>query len=167
MKHDLTRVRVIGLSGAGKTSFAGRLAAILEVPHVESDILFRRAEKKMAAFEEVAREAVAQSRWVFDGRLSRRDFIRSRITTIIWLNYPRHTVVWRRLKRTMKWLTCKPARRPAEVFRRLRRVLYLSYRFHRNWDTFFADGRPTGSSLLEFRVASQAEAFLESLRAEA
>ena len=68
--YDLSRVVVVGTSGAGKTTFARRLAGSLGVRHIELDALHWDSgwvPKGLDEFRQSVGEAVAQERWVVDG----------------------------------------------------------------------------------------------------
>lgn len=101
----LERVLVIGTTGAGKSTFAERLARLLDQPHVELDELYWDADwqaKSVERFRELALAAVAEPRWVVDGNYGVvRDALWPRATTVIWLNYGCATVLFRLLRRTL------------------------------------------------------------------
>lgn len=105
MNYNLRRVIVVGTSGSGKTTFARRLAEILDVPHFELDQLHwgpNWTPKDMAEFRQLTEAAVTGERWVIDGNYEViRDIVWPRAATIIWLNYPFVTVFWRVLRRTI------------------------------------------------------------------
>lgn len=94
------RVVVIGTSGAGKSTFAKRLAARLGVPRVELDALYWLpgwTARDPDDFRARVAEAVAGEAWVADGNYSvARGVLWPRATDIVWLNYGRH-VVWPRV----------------------------------------------------------------------
>jgi adenylate kinase family enzyme len=100
------RFVVIGISGSGKTTFARRLAARLGVRYVELDSLYWLPEwrfRDRPEFRAAVAEAVAGEAWVTDGNYSAvRDLVWPKATTIIWLNYPLRTVLWRLLRRTVR-----------------------------------------------------------------
>lgn len=100
------RIVVIGTSGVGKTTLAARLAARLEVPHIELDALAWEPEWQKAS-SAVVRErvaaAIAPERWVLDGNYSQvRKMVWARADTLIWLCYPYRVVLWRLLRRTVR-----------------------------------------------------------------
>lgn len=105
MSPPLRRVRVVGNSGAGKTTFARRLARALDAPHVELDEVFwgpgwvkRDAEEARADL----RARTAGPRWVVDGNWdSRHGGVLDAADTVVWLAYPRRTVVSRVVRRTL------------------------------------------------------------------
>ena len=105
-KDVLQRVVVVGTTGSGKTTFARRLAAILDVPHIELDALHWQANWEPVPKEvlrERARHAAAMPRWVADGNYSKvRDILWGRATAVIWLNYPFPIIFGRLLYRTLK-----------------------------------------------------------------
>jgi adenylate kinase family enzyme len=108
--YDLSRVVVVGTSGAGKTTFARRLAGSLGVRHIELDALHWDSgwvPKGLDEFRQSVGEAVAQERWVVDGNYSViRDLVWPRTTSVIWLNYPFITVFcrvfWRTIRRVIQ-----------------------------------------------------------------
>ena len=99
------RVIVIGTSGCGKTTFAKALAASQGSRYVELDDLFWAegwTPKRQPQFIELARRAAQAERWVMDGDYSvARETIWPRATHVVWLNYPRSTVLMRVLRRTV------------------------------------------------------------------
>lgn len=102
------RFVVVGTSGAGKSTFAGALAAAACCPHVELDRLYWAPGWQavpVETFERSVRAATAEDRWVVDGNYSVvRELLWSRATHIIWLNPSRSTVMSRVLSRTMRRL---------------------------------------------------------------
>src|SRR5205809_1832315 len=86
------RVVVVGTTGSGKTTLAGRLAQRLGVPHVELDALHWEAnwvEAGDEVFRERAARALTGSAWVVDGNYSKvRDIVWGRADMVVWLDYP-------------------------------------------------------------------------------
>lgn len=107
------RVVVAGTSGAGKTTLARRMAAILDLPHTEIDALFHGPNwaprpEFMAEVEAFS----AAERWVTEWQYGlARPLLAERADTMVWLDYPRRLVmrrvlqrtVSRRVKRTVLW----------------------------------------------------------------
>ncbi|MEA3340832.1 MAG: adenylate kinase, partial [Chloroflexota bacterium] len=101
----MRRVHVVGTSGSGKTTVAQRLAARLEVPHVELDALYWEPGW-MGVPPEVFRrrvsEALSGETWIVDGNYSRvREIIWDRADTVVWLDFPLAVIMGRLLWRTL------------------------------------------------------------------
>ena len=99
------RIVVVGTSGAGKTTFAGELARLLDAPHLELDA-FRHGpnwtETPDDIFREKISDALSGQDWVVDGNYSvARDIVWTRATTIVWLDYPFNVTFWRLIRRTI------------------------------------------------------------------
>ncbi len=99
------RIVVVGTSGAGKTTLARHLAERLGVPHVELDAIHWGPNWTPAPPDDFRRrtaEALAGEAWTVCGNYSRvRDIVWSRADTLVWLDYPLPTVLWRVVSRTM------------------------------------------------------------------
>lgn len=102
------RICIVGNSGSGKTHLTRRAAGRLGLPHVELDAINHRpgwTEAPVPEFRAEVRQLLdrhtaAHGGWVVDGNY------RSRIADVldpdmyVWLDYPRHVVVPRILRRT-------------------------------------------------------------------
>jgi adenylate kinase family enzyme len=99
------RASVIGSSGAGKSTFAARLAATVGVPHVELDAIYHQANWTPLSDDEFrARVAVvvAGDGWVIDGNYAVvRPLVLDRATTVAWLDYSRWVVMSRVIRRSV------------------------------------------------------------------
>ena len=102
----MQRISVIGTSGSGKTTVASRTADALGVPHVELDALHWEPgwqEAPLEMFRERVGDATRGERWVVDGNYSKvRDIVWGRADTVLWLDYPFHTLFMRLLWRTLR-----------------------------------------------------------------
>jgi adenylate kinase family enzyme len=109
------RVVVVGVTGAGKTTFAQALARQLGVPYVELDALHWGPNWTMPETKEFrARVAPATARptWVIDGNYARvRDLVWGRADTLVWLDYALPLILWR-----LFWRTVRRANRRQELW---------------------------------------------------
>ena len=101
----MDRINVVGTNCSGKTTLARRLAARLDVAHVELDALFwgpAWTPVDPERFRRRVAEAAAGERWVLDGGYSPvRDLTWARADTIVWLDYPLALVLRRWVRRTV------------------------------------------------------------------
>ena len=88
------RIVVVGTSGAGKTTLARRIAAQLQLPHIELDAINWQSEWRDLTRhnpEEFVRrvtEAIQAEAWVVDGNYGPvRDRVWRRATHLVWLDY--------------------------------------------------------------------------------
>jgi adenylate kinase family enzyme len=103
------RFCVVGNSGSGKTHLATRLAARLDLPHVELDALNHRAGWQEAPIEEFRAQVkatldgfeAANGGWVVDGNYRSRIADLVNADTYVWLDYPRSVVARRIVRRSL------------------------------------------------------------------
>jgi len=102
------RVSVVGNAGAGKSTFARRLAASLDVPHIEIDAI-----NHLPGWQELDRselrnrldELTAGDGWVVDGNYRECVVdgpVWARADTVVWLDLPRSVVMRRLVGRTVR-----------------------------------------------------------------
>jgi adenylate kinase family enzyme len=102
----MSRIIIVGTSGAGKSVLGEQAAARLGVPFLELDAYFW-LPGWVQATDEVFRQkvsaATAVEAWVAGGNFSRaRDLIWKRADTLVWLDYPLRVTLWRLFWRTVK-----------------------------------------------------------------
>jgi adenylate kinase family enzyme len=104
----MDRIRVTGTSCSGKTTLARAISRRLDLPVVELDALFwgpRWTPVPDDVFLARVAEAIAPDRWVMDGGYAKvRDLTWSRADTVVWLDYPMRTVLYRWARRTLRRL---------------------------------------------------------------
>jgi adenylate kinase family enzyme len=97
------RVLVAGTSGSGKTTLAGRVALLLNAPHVEIDSLFHGPSwSKRASFEDDVDRFSVAPHWVTEWQYeSVRAQLADRADLLIWLDLPKFTVMRQVVRRTI------------------------------------------------------------------
>jgi adenylate kinase family enzyme len=97
------RVAVAGTSGSGKTTTAGRIAALLGLPYVELDDLhWGPGWTPRETFLADVRELTAQESWVTDWQYRvARPLVAARADVIVWLDLPVRVRLWRVARRTV------------------------------------------------------------------
>lgn len=102
------RISVVGSAGSGKSTLARRLAAILDVPHVEIDAIYH-----LPGWQELDRselrsrldELTTGDGWVVDGNYREcvvEGPVWARADTVIWLDLPRSVVMRQVVSRTLR-----------------------------------------------------------------
>lgn len=94
---------VAGASGAGKTTLAARVAAVLRVPHVEIDALFHGPGwTRRPSFEADVHRFSAEPGWVTEWQYSAvRGHLAARADLLFWLDLPRRRVMRQVIRRTL------------------------------------------------------------------
>ncbi len=102
------RITINGSSGSGKSTLARRLAAELDLPHVELDAVNWQPgwvdlnSTDRPEFQRRVEAALAGDRWVTDGNYSSvQGEIRARATDAIWLDYSRPLIMSRVIRRSL------------------------------------------------------------------
>ncbi|MFI5610128.1 DNA topology modulation protein FlaR [Amycolatopsis sp. NPDC051903] len=102
----MRRVVVLGRGGSGKSTFARRLGAALDLPVVELDTLFWAPDLTPLPPErwfEVQQDLVLEPRWVLDGDLGPYDALEPRLRaadTVVLLDFPLWRCAGRALRRS-------------------------------------------------------------------
>jgi adenylate kinase family enzyme len=98
------RVLVAGTSGAGKTTVARRVAALLNIPHTDIDSLFHGPDwTPRDTFESEVHRFSAGSCWVTEWQYSQvRAILAQRADLLVWLDLPRALVMRQVIRRTMR-----------------------------------------------------------------
>ena len=104
----VNRVSVVGNSGSGKSHLSARLAKTLGVPYVELDAIHHLPDwEPIDADEFVAQVSAitATDGWVIDGNYRTAVIdgpVWERADTVVWLDFPRRTVMSQVTRRTLK-----------------------------------------------------------------
>lgn len=109
------RFAIIGFTGSGKTTYSKALSKITRSPHIELDRVYWRDGWSRPSADEFLKEIQAAVKGmngagcIFDGNHSEcREYVWSQCDTIIWLDYPKKTILCRFLKRFfINWITRK------------------------------------------------------------
>lgn len=169
-----TRIRVRGVSGSGKTTFARRLAKILNIPAFELDELYWEpdwGEPPDERFFPRVQAVVDQDAWVLEGNYTRtRPITDPRTQTHIWLDFPFRVTTYRVVTRTLRrgikkeMLWGHSQEKLSNAFSRDSIILW-SIKHHKachlQAESMLADP-PPDSLVLRFRHPKEAEEFLSS-----
>jgi adenylate kinase family enzyme len=173
----MQRISVVGTSGSGKTTFANRLSARLGLPRIELDALNWGPNWTLAdveTFRDRVRLATAADSWVCDGNYSAaRPIVLDRADTVIWLDLPFWTCLWRVIQRTARrartredlWGTGNRESWRRQVGREslIWWVISTHGRRRRQYEARFADAALADLRVHRFRSSADAEAWLDGL----
>ncbi|HEV2885991.1 MAG TPA: hypothetical protein VGX49_03705 [Jatrophihabitans sp.] len=100
----MQRVLIAGSSGAGKSTLAAELTRRHQLPYTELDSLFHGPGwVPRPEFLDDVRAVVAGDRWVSEWQYDdARPLLLARADTLIWLDFPRRTVMHRVLRRSLR-----------------------------------------------------------------
>jgi adenylate kinase family enzyme len=90
-EQPVSKVNIIGTSATGKSTFARKLAAMLDFPYVEMDKIFWGPNWKWPSDEEFfanLKDALEQPNWILDGNYTRTVPVKwEKVELVIWLDY--------------------------------------------------------------------------------
>ncbi len=103
----MRRVSIVGSPGAGKTTLARELAAALGGDHIELDSLNHMpgwTERPRDEFRALLSERLESPTWAVCGNYGQaaQDLVWAAADTVVWLDLPRRTVMWRVFVRTLR-----------------------------------------------------------------
>lgn len=115
----IRRVVILGPGGAGKTTFAARLARALDAPFICLDAIWPTCGGDVPAFRALMAQAHTAEAWVSDGNFAQATFdLRlPRADLVIWLDPPKWLCAWRAVTRTLR---PGEAHRPQDIGKVLR-----------------------------------------------
>ena len=137
----MDRIVVIGCPGGGKTTFARKLSAKLDLPLTHLDALWWRDGWTHVTREEFDRlhgEALAGDRWIIDGNFSRTmDARLARCDGVFYLDYPRIVCLTGVIRRFAQYRgQTRPdmgGRCPERLDREFLRYIWTFNRKNRKW----------------------------------
>jgi adenylate kinase family enzyme len=138
------RIVVTGTSGAGKTTLARRIAAELDISHIELDAINWQpgwhdiSRHDPAQFARRVTRATGDRAWVADGNYGQvRDILWQRATHLVWLDYDRPVVMARVILRSFARALSRTELWPGTGNRETwRRWLRPSHPIRWAWDTW-------------------------------
>ena len=174
------RINVVGTSGSGKTTFARRLAALLDLPYCEMDALFWKPgwqESPDHEFFPKVEAVTGGPRWVLDGNYTRTLAIKwQQVQLVVWLDPSFLKTVCRVTARTVRraftreelWPETGNRESLGEAFFSRKSIIRWAMTTHRrNREKYTALMAAPQYGHIEFvrlRSAAQAALFLERLR---
>jgi len=178
----LRRIRVVGNSGTGKTTFAKRVAIALCLPHRELDDVFwapdwvSRSNAEAYALLDSWIAEQGSDGWVLDGNWNNR--LGDRLDyapgggpdTIVWLDYSRGVVMSRIIRRTLLRVITRQElwsgnkERVSNIFSLNpdRNIILWSWTQHNQYRTRYADFAAQDSRVIRLRSPKQADRWLHS-----
>jgi adenylate kinase family enzyme len=173
----MNRISIVGTSGSGKTTIAGKIASRLRIPHVELDALHFGLDWEPVPddlFRSRVREAVCAERWVVDGNYANkaRDLVWARADTVVWLDFSFRVTFHRLLDRTIRRIVtgeecCNGNREKlSQALSRDSIILWALQTYRRNrreYPPLLASLKRGGVRTIHFRSPSDADRWLAGL----
>lgn len=103
----MEKIIVIGIPGAGKSTFSKRLGSLLNIPVYHLDKYFwgdNMQEMSQNDFRQMQVDLMKEDQWVIDGNFTRSIDLRiKQADTIIFFDFPRIMALWRTIKRFFRY----------------------------------------------------------------
>jgi len=175
----MQRIVIVGTTGSGKTTLAGRLSRILDSPHIELDALHWESnwvEVSDDIFRDRVTEATAADRWIVDGNYGViRGIVWPRADAIVWLDYTLREILWRLVRRTALRVTrsetcCNGNRESILRTFSADSILLWALRTHarrrQEFPILLAERAAAGATILIHKSPAETEAWINELETE-
>ena len=167
----MTRILVVGTSGAGKTTVARQIAAQLGVNHHASDDFYWEPGWQPAAIGRVdylLNQVLAHPSWVLDGNFEHRwEDIWNRADQIVWLDYSFPRVIWQVASRNVCWLFSSRSvwsGNRMTLFRTMSGIRHSARSYHRKRKAYPGYiAQLQHANVVRFRSRKQTETWLANL----
>lgn len=102
----MKKIIVVGVTGSGKSTLAKKLSEKLNIPYIQLDFLFWKANWQESSDEEFFQKisnVVNQDTWIIDGNYNRTNHLTWKdADTIIWINLPFWLTLYQNVTRSFK-----------------------------------------------------------------
>jgi adenylate kinase family enzyme len=100
----MNRIAVVGATGSGKTTLAGKIAQRWCIPHIETDAVYWVPNWQPIPLNDFRlwMDSVTRTeKWVIDGNYSKvRDLVWGRADSLVWLDYNFLLILWQLIRRS-------------------------------------------------------------------
>ena len=168
----MRKVLVIGPGGAGKSTFARRLGALLQIEVIHLDSLYWRpgwVEPAKEEWKEILADVIKREAWIMDGNYSGTLAMRyEACDTVIFLDIAPATCVWRVIKRSVMYRTSQRPDMATGCPERLT-LEFLAWIWNYRRRTrpkvlrLLSENRP-GKTVIHLRSAAEVERFLKATK---
>jgi adenylate kinase family enzyme len=170
-RERIRRVAIVGCAGAGKSTFARRLAPLTGLPLVHLDRLFWGpgwVPTERPAWRAKVEALVAEPSWILDGNYkSNMDLRIAAADLVLFFDLPRTLCIWRVVKRSTVYRGRNRPDLPAGCPERLEldflRWIWSYPAVLRPIVLARLAEAPPGSAVIRFRRSAEAEAFLAAV----
>lgn len=166
----MQKIIVVGTTSSGKSRLAAKIAAKLNIHHIQLDSLFWKAnwgETPDAEFFEKIKKEIAHDQWVIDGNYTRtRHITWKEADTIIWIDLPFWLTFYQNVSRSVQraitqkelWEGTGNKESFAKMFSSDSIILWLLKTYHANIKKYEKDmSDPQYSHLKFIRLRSRRE----------
>lgn len=163
------KIAIVGVSAAGKSIFARKLAGRIQLPLTHIDTVMWKPGWEYIGDEETVRqlqELSSRESWIIEGFIEKEAFdaVLGRADAVIYLDYPGYVPAWRYIKR---WLKHRKSPRPE--LKECPETFSLSF-FTRVWKrkevywlNRFLEEMPESGKVIRLKSPKEAETFLQNI----
>lgn len=163
----MDRIAIVGNSGAGKSTFAQKLAKKLNIKVTHLDYLYQtntRKVRKNISWDMIQNKLVLNEKWIIDGNFPRTWQIRLKAAdTIIFFDFPIWMSLYRVLLRRIKYQNTNRPDMPVGVNEKLRLIDIKKILIFSRPNVIVSTFKLHNKKLIVFRSNNEADKFLDLL----